>query len=441
MRAAPRSERPSLTVEYRPLAALTPFANNPRTHSDAQVAEIAASIREFGWTNPILVDGANGIIAGHGRLLAARQLGMTTVPVIELAGLSEAQKRAYVIADNKLALNAGWDNDLLALELGDLQGLGFDLSLTGFSDDELAGLLSVGTAGLTDPDQVPPIPEHPVSQAGDLWRLGPHRLLCGDSTKADDVACVLGSVKPHLMATDPPYGVDYRPDWRAQAGVNANKGKLGRVENDNRADWREAWALFPGDVAYVWHAGRFSSTVQASLEASGFEIRAQIIWAKDRFALSRGHYHYQHEPCWYAVRGTAHWKGDRSQSTLWNIPSREDRGHGHGTQKPVECMRRPMLNNSSPGQAVYEPFCGSGTSIIAAETIGRVCHAIEIEPAYVDVAVTRWQAFSGKTAILAGDDRSFAEVVAERRADKNAPHATGSRTNPLKAAASALAEA
>ena len=371
MRGSPLSRRSDLQVDYRAVAALIPFAKNPRTHSDAQVAEIAASIREFGWTNPILIGGASGIIAGHGRLLAARQLGMDTVPVIELAGLSEAQKRAYVIADNKLALNAGWDNDLLALELGELQGLGFDLTLTGFSEDELAGLLSIGTAGLTDPDDVPPLPDHPVSRSGDLWLLGSHRLLCGDSTSADDVAWVLGSVKPHLMVTDPPYGVDYRPGWRAAAGVNANKGKLGRVENDNRADWREAWALFPGDVAYVWHAGRFSSTVQASLEASGFDIRAQIIWAKDRFALSRGHYHWQHEPCLYGVRGTAHWKGDRSQSTLWTIPSREDRGHGHGTQKPVECMRRPILNNSSPGQAVYEPFSGSGTSIIAAETIGR----------------------------------------------------------------------
>ncbi len=152
------------------------------------------------------------------------------------------------------------------------------------------------------------------------------------------------------------------------------------------------------------------------MEASGFEIRAQIIWAKDRFALSRGHYHWQHEPCWYAVRGTAHWKGDRSQSTLWNIPSREDRGHGHGTQKPVECMRRPMLNNSSPGQAVYEPFCGSGTTIIAAETIGRVCHAVEISPAYVDVAITRWQEFTGKNAVLDGDGRSFAEIAEERHA-------------------------
>ena len=198
---------------------------------------------------------------------------------------------------------------------------------------------------------------------------------------------------------------------------------MGHVTNDDRADWREAWALFPGDVAYVWHGGRHASAVRASLEASGFEIRSQIIWAKDRFALSRGHYHWQHEPCLYAVRGTAHWKGDRSQIDALAIPSREDRGHGHGTQKPVECMRRPMLNNSSPGQAVYEPFCGSGTSIIAAEMIGRICHAIEIEPGYVDVAIERWQAFTGKCAVLEGDGRSFADVAAERAADKCAASA------------------
>jgi hypothetical protein len=208
--------------------------------------------------------------------------------------------------------------------------------------------------------------------------------------------------------------VDYRPDWRGRAGVNANTGKMGRVANDDRADWREAWALFPGSVAYVWHAGRFASLVQESLIACGFDIRAQIVWAKDRFALSRGHYHYQHEPCWYAVKGTAHWKGDRSQSTLWTIPAREDRGHGHGTQKPVECMRRPIVNNSAPGQAVFEPFSGSGTTIIAAETTGRVCHAIEISPAYVDVAVIRWQEFAGADAVLDGDGRTFGGIAAER---------------------------
>jgi DNA modification methylase len=195
------------------------------------------------------------------------------------------------------------------------------------------------------------------------------------------------------------------------------------VANDDRADWREAWALFPGSVAYVWHAGRHASEVQQSLEVSGFDVRSQIIWAKDRFALSRGHYHWQHEPCWYAVRGTsgAHWSGDRKQSTVWTINAREDDGHGHGTQKPVECMRRPIENNSSMGQAVYDPFSGSGTTTIAAEMTGRSCFAIEIDPAYVDVTVLRWQDFTGSQAMLqAGAYRSFAEVAAERQAESEA---------------------
>ena len=205
------------------------------------------------------------------------------------------------------------------------------------------------------------------------------------------------------MVTDPPYGVDYDPTWRAKAGVNRNPDKQGSVENDGRADWRAAWVLYPGDIAYVWHAGRFASVVQASLDASGFAIRSQIIWAKDRFALSRGDYHWQHEPCWYAVREkkTGHWAGDRSQTTLWQIAAREDTGHGHGTQKPVECMRRPIENNSERGEAVYDPFVGSGTTIIAAEMTGRSCHAIEINPAYVDAAIARWQAFTGHTAVRA----------------------------------------
>jgi DNA modification methylase len=335
--------------------------------------------------------------------------------VMVATGWSEAQKRAYAIADNKLSLNAGWDEELLGLELGELEVLGVDLDLIGFSEAERAALLAQGTEGLTDPDDVPELPDIPITQMGDIWVLGRHRLLCGDSTSAADVERLLAGVAPHLMVTDPPYGVNYDPAWRKRAGVNLNDRKLGKVANDDRADWREAWELFPGAVAYVWHAGRYTSEVQQSLEATGFETRAQIIWAKDRFALSRGHYHWQHEPCWYAVRGTSssNWNGDRKQSTLWSINAREDDGHGHGTQKPVECMRRPIENNSSPGQAVYEPFSGSGTTIIAAEMTGRSCLAVELEPTYVDVALLRWQAFTGETATLSG--RPYAEVAAERR--------------------------
>jgi DNA modification methylase len=358
---------------------------------------------------------AGTIVAGHGRVLGARRLGIKEVPVMVAQGWTDAQVRAYALADNKLALNAGWDPELLALEFADLQELRFDLDLTGFSDDEIMAIGSKQNEGLTDPDEAPEPPTHPVSQPGDLWLLGEHRLLCGDSTSQADVQRVLGRVRPHLMVTDPPYGVDYDPAWRKEAGVKHNKQRLGKVANDDRADWRDAWALFPGSVAYVWHAGRYASVVQESLAAVGFEVRAQIIWAKDRFALSRGHYHYQHEPCWYSVRnGSARWTGDRKQSTLWQIAAREGPGFEHGTQKPVECMKRPIENNSSPGQAVYEPFCGSGTTIIAAEITGRACHAIELLPQYVDVAVERWQAFTGGEALLEPSGRTFAAVAAER---------------------------
>ncbi|MBP0496467.1 site-specific DNA-methyltransferase [Pararoseomonas indoligenes] len=406
---------------YKPLpvAELIPYARNARTHSPAQVAQIAASIREFGWTNPVLVDGERGVIAGHGRLLAARQLGMTEVPTLELSHLTPAQRRAYVLADNRLALSAGWDEDLLRVELAELGADGFDLELTGFDSDEIAGFLAEPISGLTDPDEVPSPPEVPVSALGDIWLLGHYRLVCGDCTAPGVVEAALGGVRPHLMVTDPPYGVDYDPSWRNEALEGSKTQRTGKVLNDHRADWREAWALFPGDVAYVWHGALHAGTVAESLISCGFEIRAQIIWAKERLVLGRGHYHWQHEPAWYAVRASTkgHWSGDRKQTTLWSIPSRDqDTDTAHGTQKPVESMRRPIENNSSPGQAVYEPFSGSGTTLIAAEMGGRACHAVELSPAYVDVAVLRWHAFTGQKARLEGDGATFAQVRAERTA-------------------------
>ena len=391
-----------LAVEYRPIDELVPCATNARLHSPAQVAKIAASIARFGFNNPILIDAQDIIVAGHGRVLAAQQLALPEVPVIRLGHLSDDERRAYMLADNRIALDGSWDEALLALEMARLRDAGFELPLLGFADDEVTRLLLASAAeGLTDPDDVPELPKTPISRRGDVWLLDRHRLLCGDATSAEDVTRVLGGVRPHLMITDPPYGVDYDPAWRAKAGINKNRGKMGTVINDDVADWRAAWALFPGSVAYVWSApGPLQVVSFDSLASSEFEIRQQIIWAKDRFALGRGHYHYQHEPCWYAVRkgATGHWMSDRSQTTLWNIPAREDSGHGHGTQKPVECMKRPIENNSSPGQAVYDPFVGSGTTIIAAEMTGRTCHALEIDPAYCDVAVERWQNFTGKSA-------------------------------------------
>lgn len=412
---------PADKVERRPVDSLVPYARNARTHSDQQVTQIAASIREWGWTVPILVDETGGLIAGHGRVMAAKKLGLSEVPVMVAAGWSDAKKRAYVLADNKLALNAGWDDDLLRLELAELRDAEFDVPLTGFSDDELAALLADKTVGLTDPDETPDVPEIPVSSIGDVWLLGNHRIICGDSTDADCVAKLLGPVKPHLMVTDPPYGVEYRPEWRNEAKRAGGKAfgafATGEVLNDDRADWRDAWALFPGDVAYVWHAGIYASVVADSLKECGFELRAQIIWAKNSHTIGRGHYHWQHEPCWYAVQkgGTGHWTGDRSQMTLWRIDKQKSET-GHGTQKPVECMKRPIENNSSPGQAVYEPFSGSGTTIIAGEMTGRHVYAIELNPAYVDVAVTRWQDFTGKQAVNEATGETFDAMKAVRKA-------------------------
>jgi DNA modification methylase len=420
---------PADKVERRAVASLVPYARNARTHSEEQVAQIAASIREWGWTVPVLVDDQGSLIAGHGRVLAARKLGITDVPVMVAKGWSAAQIASYRLTDNKLALNAGWDDELLRLELGELGLEGFDLGLIGFSDLELKDILADRTDGLTDPDDVPEPPAEPVTRLGDVWTLGRHRLVCGDCTDAGVVEAALGGVRPHLMVTDPPYGVDYDPDWRNRApNIEWSRSRsIGTVENDARADWRDAWALFPGDVVYQWHPpGAMQVDHYNALIAAGFEIRMQIIWAKPHFPIGRGNYHVQHEPCWYAIRKgtTAHWAGDRKQTTLWEIANRtafkggmsggEDAWSGHGTQKPVECMRRPIENNSSPGQAVYDPFVGSGTTIIAAEMTGRACHAIEISPTYVDVAVLRWQAFTGQTATLASDGRAFADTQTER---------------------------
>jgi hypothetical protein len=228
------------------------------------------------------------------------------------------------------------------------------------------------------------------------------------------VKALLADAVPQLMVTDPPYGVKYDPAWRHRVGVNKSS-RTGKVKNDDKVDWAEAWRLFPGSIAYVWHGALHATTVAESLAREGFGIRAQIIWAKERLVFGRGDYHWQHEPCWYAVRAKGHWTGDRKQTTLWTIPSGgQDAETRHGTQKPVECMRRPMLNHTRPGDAVYEPFLGSGTTLIAAEATGRVCFAVELDPIYVDVAVRRWQAFTGAQATLVADGRSFDDVATQR---------------------------
>lgn len=405
-------EANELQIEYLPLQDLIPYARNARTHSDAQVAEIAGSIRAFGFANPILIGEQGDVVAGHGRLAAARQLGLTSVPVLRLRGLTEFQRRQLVLADNRIAMNAGWDVDMLRLELQDLKAMGADMTLLGFSDAELAKALSDPDAGLTDEDAIPQVAVTTVAQAGDVWELGAHRLACGDCTDEVLVKALLAGQAPQLMVTDPPYGVEYDPEWRHRRGVNKS-ARRGKIQNDEQADWSKAWDLFPGQIAYIWHGALRSTVVAESLFKSGFAIRAQIIWAKERLVMSQGDYHWQHEPCWYAVRQKGNWTGDRKQTTLWSIPSgKQDAETTHSTQKPVECMRRPILNNSSPGQLVYEPFSGSGTTLIAAQTTGRVCLGAEIDPAYVDVAIRRWQAFTGRPALLAG--RMFDDVATER---------------------------
>jgi DNA modification methylase len=405
------------TYKQIPIANLKPYEKNPRTHSAGQIEQIRKSIREFGFTNPILVDEDGLIVAGHGRLQAAQAEGLVELPAIVMDGLTAAQKRALVIADNQIAVNAGWDAELLREQLEALQEEHFDLSLVGFSEQELEAMLATMSEGLTDPDDVPAATENPITVLGDVWLLGKHRLVCGDCTDALVVEKALNGVTPHLMVTDPPYGVEYDADWRNHAlrtdGSPIGGKAIGKVMNDAQADWREAWGLFPGAVAYIWHAGNKSHVVAQSLLESSFDLRAQIIWAKSQFVIGRGHYHPHHEPCWYAVRKgeTGHWSGDRKQSTLWQIDKPRKSETGHSTQKPVECMKRPIENNSSPGQAVYEPFSGSGTTIIAAEMTGRCCHAIELNPKYVDVAIKRWQNFTGKAAVLESSGKTYDELV------------------------------
>lgn len=413
---------PADKIERWPTHKLLAYQRNARTHSDEQVEQIAASMREFGWTVPVLVDEGGIIIAGHGRILAAGKLGIGEVPVMIAKGWTEAQKMAYRLADNQIPMNAGWDEDMLRIELTDLAKLDFPMDLIGFDDVELVQFMATPKTG-NDPEDAPEPPTAPISKTGDLWVLGSHRLLCGDSTDKTNVDRLLGSAKPHLMVTDPPYGVDYDPEWRnkriREDGSPTDGRAIGLVMNDDLGQWQASYDLFPGEVAYAWSADLRSTMAVAGLEAAGFEIRAQIIWAKNNIVIGRGHYHFQHEPCWYAVRKgkTGHWQGARDQSTLWQIPKPQKSETGHSTQKPVECMKRPIENNSKPGEWVYDPFMGSGTTIIAAEMTNRKCCGLEIDPAYIDVAVQRWQTFAEKEATLEETGQTFAEVQAERTAN------------------------
>jgi DNA modification methylase len=427
--ASPGRPWPADRVEHWPTERLIPYANNPRLHSEADLEKIAASILKWGWTNPVLVDEKGVLIAGHGRVAAAAKLRLKSIPVIVAHGWSEEEKQAYRLADNELAARASWDPDLLHSELRDLKFGDFDLDLIGFEPDRLEEILGgLGSSGLTDPDAIPEIPDQPVTRPGDVWLLGDHRVGCGDSTSAADVEPVLAGSRPHLMVTDPPYGVGYDPSWRARRGLSSGKLAQGKVLNDDRADWRQAYALFAGDVAYVWHGALHGDVVGADLAGCGLQRRAQIVWVKQHFTLSRGDYHWKHECCCYAVRDgkTSHWQGDRTQTTVWEILNNNPFGNrqreqswGHATQKPVECMRRPIINNSRPGQLVYDPFLGTGTGLIAAEMTGRLCYGIEISPAYVDVILRRWQTFTGRTAIHQASGQSFDEHADSQDRDQS----------------------
>lgn len=393
------------SVEWWPTDRPVDYPLNARKWKPAAVAKVAASIKAYGWQQPIVVDSAGVIVIGHLRRAAARLACLLDVPVHVAADLSAEAIRGLRLADNRTHDEAEWDLELLSQEFGELKALEFNLAETAFSLREIEALtLKPNSAE----DEIQPIPDVPITKPGDLWTMGGHRVLCGDSTDAMSVARLLGDARPALMVTDPPYGVEYDPTWRDGKGGFSTAPVLqrGKTTNDDRADWQASYELFPGDVAYVWHASLHTGEVMRGLVGAGFEHRAQIIWRKQQALFSRGAYHWQHEPCWYAVRKGkgARWVGDRKQSTVWDIQNlnptgnREEERVGHGAQKPVECMRRPMLNHDAT--EVYDPFLGSGTTIIAAESVGRKCFGLELERKYVDVIVTRWEKLTGKKAEL-----------------------------------------
>ena len=420
---------PAAKVEMWKLDRIKHYPKNPRTHPQDQLDKLAASMRDDGVTMPILVDEAGEIIAGHGRALAAAANGFEEYPVVVARGWSEEKKRAVRLKDNAIGILSGWDNQLIVGELQDLKLSGYDMPLLGFPEHQMRGWgIALGMESAVDPEATPEPPKKAVVRRGDLWILGDHRLLCGDATSESDVAMCLGGASPHLMVTDAPYGVEYDANWRNERvrsdGSPIAGRAIGKVTNDHQADWREAWNLFQGSSAYLWSAGLRSREAIESLEAAGFIIRAQIIWAKTRFAIGRGDYHFQHEPCWYGVRKgkKSGWQGARDQATLWTINHIKSET-GHSTQKPIECMKRPIENNSRAGEQVYDPFVGSGTTIIACEMTARKALAIEIDPAYCEVSIRRWESFTGKKATL--DGQTLEQVAEARRKGKAKGNAIG----------------
>ena len=411
----------NLQVAMWPVERLIPYARNARTHSDEQVAQVAASIKEFGWTSPILVGGDGVIIAGHARLLAARRLKMTEVPVIVLGHLTEAQRRALVLADNKLALNAGWDEEMLRIELTDLDVSGFNLDLIGFSTDELETLMAPGeetTEGLTDEDQVPETQVAVVSAPGDVWILGDHRLLCGDATVVSDVEKVLAGGLADMVFCDPPYNVNYGATMKDKL-----RGANRPIANDNLgADFAQFLldactamvAVCKGGI-YICMSSSEMATLQTAFRTAGGHWSTFVIWAKNTFTMGRSDYQRQYEPILYGWKeGVDHfWCGARNQGDVWAIkkPHINDL---HPTMKPVELVERAVRNSSKTRDTILDPFGGSGTTIIACEKAGRQARVIELDPKYCDVIVRRWQAFAGGVATLDGDGTAFDKIAAQR---------------------------
>ena len=410
-----------LQIEQWPVERLIPYARNARTHSDEQVAQVAASIAEFGFVNPILVGPDGVLIAGHARLLAARKLRLTEVPVLVLGHLTETQRRALVIADNRLAMNAGWDEEMLRVELESLQEDGFDLDIVGFSDDEIEDLLrgpEETTGGQTDEDAVPEAPETAVTVPGDVWILGQHRLLCGDSTQMDAVEKVLAGGLADMVFTDPPYNVNYGATMKDKL-----RGKKRKIANDNLGQDFEQFlrdscvnilAVTKGAI-YVCMSSSEIHTLQRVFREAGGHWSTFVIWAKNTFTMGRSDYQRQYEPILYGWKeGTDHfWCGARDQGDVWFVkkPVVNDL---HPTMKPVELVERAIRNSSKGRDTVLDPFGGSGTTLIACEKAARQARLIELEPKYCDVIVRRWQEFTGKQAVLEGDERPFKELAAER---------------------------
>ncbi|QXP89179.1 site-specific DNA-methyltransferase [Methylococcus capsulatus] len=406
-------------IEHWPMDKLLPYARNARQHSDEQIAQIAASIAEFGFVNPCLV-GADGVlVAGHGRLAAARKLGLSTVPVVVLDHLTPTQRRALVLADNRLAELSTWDNDLLRIELEALQDDGFDLDLTGFDADALADLLAGEEPeheGQTEDDAVPEMPEEPVSKPGDVWRLGPHRLVCGDATTAETyVQLFPHGERADMVFTDPPYNVNY-----ANSAKDKLRGKhrpilndaLGAGFHDFLYDALSLLVAHTRGAIYVAMSSSELDTLQAAFRSAGGHWSTFIIWAKNTFTLGRADYQRQYEPILYGWPEGAerHWCGDRDQGDVWQIkkPQKNDL---HPTMKPVELVERAIRNSSRPGDVVLDPFGGSGTTLIAAEKSGRVARLIELDPKYADVIVRRWQDWTGKQTTRESDGLAFDQAA------------------------------